>query len=177
MDGTVLILVAALLIALFVYFLPTVIARSRRHRDRTAIFVLNLLAGWTFFGWVAALVWSLTSNVEHPEPATAEQDELDDGHDLPGASTFTRNTDAGLATRGDSAPDPDPLLISAMEICIQRQQGSTSVLQRHFDIGYARAARIIDQLERAGVVSRPNRSGERSVLIQPVQLDKVSPEG
>ena len=73
-DNTVLLLVAALLIALFVYFLPTVVAGSRRHRDRTAIFVLNLLAGWTFFGWVAALVWSLTSNVE-PESLKMAQGE------------------------------------------------------------------------------------------------------
>ena len=74
MDNTVLLLVAALLIALFVYFLPTVVAGNRRHRDRTAIFVLNLLAGWTFFGWVAALVWSLTSNVE-PESLKMAQGE------------------------------------------------------------------------------------------------------
>ncbi len=64
MDGTVLLIIAALVLALFVYFLPTVVANQRRHRERGPIFVLNLLAGWTFAGWVAALVWSLTSNTE-----------------------------------------------------------------------------------------------------------------
>lgn len=70
MDATVL-LVAILIVSLLVYFLPSVVASKRRHRERGAIFVLNLLAGWTFFGWVAALVWSLTSNVE-PESLKTE---------------------------------------------------------------------------------------------------------
>jgi Superinfection immunity protein len=59
-----LLLIAALVVGLLVYFLPTVIANIRRHRERTAIFILNLLLGWSFVGWVAALVWSLTSHVE-----------------------------------------------------------------------------------------------------------------
>jgi hypothetical protein len=46
-------------IALSLYFLPTIIARKRQHRNRVAIFALNLLTGWTGWGWVAALVWSL----------------------------------------------------------------------------------------------------------------------
>jgi len=42
-----------------VYFLPSLIATGRRHRQSNAIFALNLLAGWTFIGWVAAIVWAL----------------------------------------------------------------------------------------------------------------------
>ena len=41
------------------YFLPFIIALARKHPDSTAIFVLNLLLAWTFFGWVVALVWSV----------------------------------------------------------------------------------------------------------------------
>ncbi len=40
------------------YFAPAVIALLRNHRQRTAIFVLNLFGGWTGFGWLIALVWS-----------------------------------------------------------------------------------------------------------------------
>ena len=48
------------LIALFlVYFLPFIVAHFRGHRNKLAIFFLNLLAGWTFIGWVAAFVWSV----------------------------------------------------------------------------------------------------------------------
>ena len=42
------------------YFLPTLIALGRGHHQRTAILLLNLLLGWTFLGWVGALVWAAT---------------------------------------------------------------------------------------------------------------------
>ena len=45
------------------YFAPTVIALVRSHHQRWAILALNLFLGWTFIGWVIALVWSLTSTV------------------------------------------------------------------------------------------------------------------
>jgi len=48
-------------LVLVFYFLPWVIALLRSHRNSTAIFVLNLLLGWTFIGWVVALVWSFTN--------------------------------------------------------------------------------------------------------------------
>jgi hypothetical protein len=41
------------------YFLPAIIAHRRAHRNFVAIIVLNIVAGWTFVGWVVALVWSL----------------------------------------------------------------------------------------------------------------------
>ena len=51
-------LVAALSLA--VYVLPSIVAGSRHKRNPGAIVALNLLAGWTVVGWVAALVWALT---------------------------------------------------------------------------------------------------------------------
>jgi len=42
------------------YFLPTVVSWGRGHQNGAAIFMLNLLLGWTFLGWVAALVWAFT---------------------------------------------------------------------------------------------------------------------
>lgn len=54
MEGFVLL---GLVIAL--YFAPTIVAASRRHQSAPAIFALNLFLGWTFLGWLAALVWSL----------------------------------------------------------------------------------------------------------------------
>ena len=41
-----------------IYFLPTIIAAVRGHRQAVAIFLLNLFLGWTLIGWVGALVWS-----------------------------------------------------------------------------------------------------------------------
>jgi len=43
-----------------VYFLPTLIAFLRQHKNKLAIFLLNLLLGWTVLGWVGSLVWSVT---------------------------------------------------------------------------------------------------------------------
>jgi hypothetical protein len=64
MDTVIMIrLVAGLLFFLVfvpLYFLPAIIAR--RKRDATAIFWLNLLAGWTFLGWVGALIWAITND-------------------------------------------------------------------------------------------------------------------
>ena len=50
-----------LLIALIFafYFLPTLIAFLRQHKNKLAIFLLNLLLGWTILGWVVSLVWSV----------------------------------------------------------------------------------------------------------------------
>ena len=49
-------------IAIFIaaYFIPNWVASVRHHHNANAIFFLNLLLGWTFIGWVVALVWALT---------------------------------------------------------------------------------------------------------------------
>ena len=50
-------------IIILVYFFPTITASSRKHNNASAIGVLNLFLGWTFLGWVIALVWAFTDNV------------------------------------------------------------------------------------------------------------------
>ena len=57
--GVVLLLLAMIVGALF-YFLPSLIAIFRSHRNWGAIAVVNLFFGWTFVGWVIALAWSVT---------------------------------------------------------------------------------------------------------------------
>jgi DNA segregation ATPase FtsK/SpoIIIE, S-DNA-T family len=59
----------------------------------------------------------------------------------------------------------DALFRQAAEVCVQFQQGSTSLLQRRLRIGYGRAARIIDQLHHAGVLGPPDGSKPREVLV------------
>ena len=49
----------AFLFSAVLYFLPTIIAVAGRRRNTFAIFLLNLFLGWTFIGWVVALVWSV----------------------------------------------------------------------------------------------------------------------
>lgn len=47
--------------SLATYFLPTFVASRRRHHNANAIFLLNLLLGWTGIGWIAALIWAATA--------------------------------------------------------------------------------------------------------------------
>jgi len=58
--AVVLYVVLPVLGALF-YAIPSLVARAKRHHQFTAILWLNILAGWTFIGWVAALVWALSN--------------------------------------------------------------------------------------------------------------------
>ena len=51
-----------LLIISSLYFIPTIIAFSRKRNNRTAIFILNLFLGWTFVGWIASLVWACVAD-------------------------------------------------------------------------------------------------------------------
>lgn len=49
------------LVCLALYFLPTLIAFGRHLYSRGGILMLNLFLGWTFFGWVVALIWAVTA--------------------------------------------------------------------------------------------------------------------
>ena len=60
-GGAVVLVVVALALALAAYFLPSIVAAARKHRNTTAIFFLNLLLGWSVIGWVGALVWALAN--------------------------------------------------------------------------------------------------------------------
>ncbi|HUF09726.1 MAG TPA: DNA translocase FtsK [Rhodothermales bacterium] len=78
----------------------------------------------------------------------------------------------GLSGEGFDDSDVDPLFADAARAIVRSQQGSVSLLQRKLSVGYARAARIVDQLEQAGVVGPFEGSKARQVLIaDEVQLD------
>ena len=67
----------------------------------------------------------------------------------------------------------DQLFRQAAEICVQHNQGSTSLLQRRLRVGYGRAARIIDQLHTAGILGPPDGSKPRDVLVGMESLDNI----
>jgi hypothetical protein len=50
-----------LIVSFALYFLPTMIAVARKHRNGLPIFILNLFLGWTFLGWIVSLVWCFTA--------------------------------------------------------------------------------------------------------------------
>jgi threonine/homoserine/homoserine lactone efflux protein len=57
----VIVVMFIVLLVLFAYFLPTVMAEARGHQNSGMIFLANLLLGWTILGWIAALVWAATA--------------------------------------------------------------------------------------------------------------------
>jgi DNA segregation ATPase FtsK/SpoIIIE, S-DNA-T family len=71
-------------------------------------------------------------------------------------------------------PDEDALLDRAIEIVVQAQTASTSLLQRRLRVGYTRAGRLIDMLERRGIISGYEGSKPRRVLIGEADLDRVT---
>lgn len=68
----------------------------------------------------------------------------------------------------------DPLFKEACEVVIRHKQGSVSLLQRRLGIGYQRAARLIDRLEQAGVVSPYDGSKARDVLVDKSFLEALA---
>jgi len=55
-----------ILLAFPLYFLPSIIAASRKHPNVGGIIVLNFLLGWTFLGWIGAIIWALASPKSNP---------------------------------------------------------------------------------------------------------------
>jgi DNA segregation ATPase FtsK/SpoIIIE, S-DNA-T family len=74
---------------------------------------------------------------------------------------------------GDFDPDEDPLLDRAIEIVVQTQTASVSLIQRRLRVGYTRAGRLIDMLERRGIISGYEGSKPRRVLVGEAELDRV----
>lgn len=59
------------------------------------------------------------------------------------------------------------------DLFLDAGQASTSMLQRRFRVGYARAARIMDQMERMGIISPPDGSKPRNVLISRAEFEEM----
>lgn len=70
----------------------------------------------------------------------------------------------------EDGPDEDPMLSDAIKVVVENGMASTSLLQRKLKLGYARAARIIDEMEQRGIVGPYEGSKPRKVLITKEQL-------
>jgi len=98
-----------------------------------------------------------------PAPSVLERDILEEVR----SSELIDAAEAAEAISGDW----DELFRAAAEVCIQNGGGSTSLLQRRLSIGYGRAARIVDQLQDAGVLGPSDGAKGREVLMDLGELD------
>ena len=82
--------------------------------------------------------------------------------------------DDGDSDDGEFDPDEDPLLDRAIEVVVAAQTASVSLLQRRLRVGYTRAGRLIDMLERRGIISPYEGSKPRTVLIAEADLERLA---
>ena len=78
--------------------------------------------------------------------------------------TVTEEQDSEIGEFGPGGSEADALYDKAVALICQEQKASTSFIQRHLQIGYNRAARIMEQMEKQGVVSSANHAGKREIL-------------
>ncbi|PUE18481.1 cell division protein FtsK [Limnohabitans sp. MMS-10A-160] len=76
----------------------------------------------------------------------------------------TVDDDGGMLGEGDNA-EKDPMYDQAVEVVLKNRKASISLVQRHLKIGYNRAARLVEDMEKAGLVSAMSGSGQREILV------------
>ncbi len=86
------------------------------------------------------------------------------------------STDKEIDSQEDD-DDTDPLLMEAIDVVVETGQASTSFIQRRFKVGYARAGRIIDQMEERGIISGFQGSKPREVLMTKERWEELKMSG
>jgi len=66
---------------------------------------------------------------------------------------------------GNGGGEKDPMYDQAVEVVLKNRRASISLVQRHLKIGYNRAARLVEDMEKAGLVSAMSGSGQRDILV------------
>ena len=82
----------------------------------------------------------------------------------------TADGDGDALGEGGNAGEKDPMYDQAVEVVLKNRKASISLVQRHLKIGYNRAARLVEDMEKAGLVSAMSNSGQRDILV-PARAD------
>ena len=104
------------------------------------------------------------------EQTKAQREPEIDASFLEAPQVFADDADSD---EGEFDPDEDALLDKAIEVVVTAQTASVSLLQRRLRVGYTRAGRLIDMLERRGIISPYEGSKPRRVLISEHDLERV----
>ena len=73
--------------------------------------------------------------------------------------------EGGFGDAGEGGGEKDPMYDQAVEVVLKNRKASISLVQRHLKIGYNRAARLVEDMEKAGLVSAMSSSGQRDILV------------
>lgn len=112
-----------------------------------------------------------TPEIENLTAFIGQQDGYEGPYPLP---YFELKGGNGSNTIGDDTDDSENMLVQVARFVVQNQQGSTSAIQRNFRLGYNRAGRIMDKLEKMGVVGRQDGSKPREVIVSDArQLENI----
>ena len=86
---------------------------------------------------------------------------------LEGGVTDGEGGDLGgdLSATGGQGDEKDPMYDQAVEIVLKNRKASISLVQRHLKIGYNRSARMLEEMEKAGLISAMSGSGQREILV------------
>jgi DNA segregation ATPase FtsK/SpoIIIE, S-DNA-T family len=104
------------------------------------------------------------------DQARAQREQSIDESFLEAPQVFADDVDS---EDGEFDPDEDPLLDKAIEVVVTAQTASVSLLQRRLRVGYTRAGRLVDMLERRGIISPYEGSKPRRVLVSEHDLERV----
>lgn len=86
------------------------------------------------------------------------------------------NTTVAIDSSADAGDGRDVYFADAARLLMEKEKGSIGMLQRYFKIGFNRAARIMDQLEEAGIVGPEEGTKPRRVLMSPEQFEQYEEE-
>ncbi|MBO5873126.1 MAG: DNA translocase FtsK 4TM domain-containing protein [Clostridia bacterium] len=107
-------------------------------------------------------VEAVTDFVKQDHTTEYDQEVMDE---IERQAAFDKKDKGAVSSDGDDAGDSDPMLNAAIEVVVENGQASTSMLQRRLKLGYARAARLVDEMEERGIVGPYEGAKPRQVLI------------
>lgn len=156
MEGLI---ILAVVVGIPLYFLPSIIAVKRSHRQRGPIFALNFLLGWSLLGWAGSLAWALAAGQEEPKLPPPPPPRAHNRATAPAATSApVGQTGAGTAPDDDIDENPDDVVRDAAVALALAVENSRTRTIRWRDAGQFLDDGLRRRASRAGVLNLPGES-------------------